>query len=175
VRRVAECAVICRGNPFLWEKQGVESVDTGTDGTPGRAQLIDSKAATLSLAVLLVRDREWAHPWVGDVLELAVDVERRNAIRRKPLGHPSLALGPAHGAGRARGAERLAGGAGSPALDFSHLAPLSPEEKQEVEDLANARVLRNCRSPPMCWPIAQAKQAGAIAFFARSTATRFGS
>jgi len=50
-------------------------------------------------------------------------------------------------------------------FDFSHLAPLSPEEKQQVEDLANARVLRNLPVTTDVLPIVQAKQAGAIAFF----------
>jgi alanyl-tRNA synthetase len=108
---------------------------------------------------------------VGDTLELAVDVERRNAIRRN---HSATHL--LHWALRTVLGEHVAqkGSLVAPErlrFDFSHLAPLSPEDKQKVEDLANLRVLRNLPVNTDVLPIAQAKQPSS----ARSTATQFGS
>jgi alanyl-tRNA synthetase len=50
-------------------------------------------------------------------------------------------------------------------FDFSHTAPLTDEEKQKVEDLVNARVRKNVATDTAVLAIADAKQAGAIAFF----------
>ena len=50
-------------------------------------------------------------------------------------------------------------------FDFSHFAPLTDEEKQRVEDLVNERVRKNVAADTAVLPIAEAKQAGAIAFF----------
>ena len=50
-------------------------------------------------------------------------------------------------------------------FDFSHDAPLTDDEKQKVEDLVNERVRRNVAADTAVLPIAEAKQAGAIAFF----------
>jgi alanyl-tRNA synthetase len=50
-------------------------------------------------------------------------------------------------------------------FDFSHTAPLTDEEKQKVEDLVNARVRQNVATDTAVLAIADAKQAGAIAFF----------
>ena len=50
-------------------------------------------------------------------------------------------------------------------FDFSHSAPLTDDEKQRVEDLVNERVRKNAAADTAVLPIAEAKQAGAIAFF----------
>ncbi len=126
--------------------------------------MIDSKRPLSPLYVHLC-EVESGRIQVGDTLELAVDVERRNAIRRN---HSATHL--LHWALRTVLGEHVAqkGSLVAPdrlRFDFSHLAPLSPEEKQKVEDLANIRVLRNLPVTTDVLPIAQAKQAGAIAFF----------
>jgi len=157
-------AVICRETPFYGE-QGGQVGDTGTaTGPQGMLKVVDSKRPLASLAVHLC-EVEKGSIHVGETLELAVDIDRRNAIRRNHsathLLHWSLrtVLGE-HVAqkGSLVAPDRLR-------FDFSHLAPLSPEEKQKVEDLANTRVLRNLPVTTDVLPIAQAKQAGAIAFF----------
>jgi alanyl-tRNA synthetase len=157
-------AVICRETPFYGE-QGGQVGDTGTaTGPQGALKVVDSKRPLSSLAVHLC-EIEKGSIRVGDTLELAVDIERRNAIRRN---HSATHL--LHWALRTVLGEHVAqkGSLVAPdrlRFDFSHLAPLSPEEKQKVEDLANARVLRNLAVTTDVLPIAQAKQAGAIAFF----------
>ena len=157
-------AVICRETPFYGE-QGGQVGDTGVaTGPQGALKVIDSKRPLSPLAVHLC-EIERGRIQVGDPLELAVDVDRRDAVRRN---HSATHL--LHWALRTVLGEHVAqkGSLVAPdrlRFDFSHLAPLSPEEKQKVEDLANARVLRNLQVTTEVLPIAQAKQAGAIAFF----------
>jgi alanyl-tRNA synthetase len=50
-------------------------------------------------------------------------------------------------------------------FDFSHFAPLSLDERRRVEDLVNAKVRANVATDTQVLPIADAKKAGAIAFF----------
>jgi alanyl-tRNA synthetase len=50
-------------------------------------------------------------------------------------------------------------------FDFSHGAPLSDDERRNVEDLVNERIRRNDAAETAVLPIGEAKQAGAIAFF----------
>ena len=73
--------------------------------------------------------------------------DRRRPARRhppQPHRHPPAALGPARGAGRARQAAGLAGGARLPALRLQPPRGAStPDELREVEELVNAEVLAN--------------------------------
>ncbi|MGO9289875.1 MAG: alanine--tRNA ligase [Polyangia bacterium] len=160
----APVAVVCRETPFYGE-QGGQVGDTGTaTGPHGALRVVDSKRPLSSLAVHLC-EIESGHIQVGDTLDLVVDVERRNATRRN---HSATHL--LHWALRTVLGEHVAqkGSLVAPErlrFDFSHLAPLSSEEKQKVEDLANTRVLHNLPVTTDVLPIAQAKQAGAIAFF----------
>ena len=157
-------AVICHETPFYGE-QGGQIGDTGTaTGPQGALRVIDSKRPLSPLYVHLC-EIESGRIQVGDTLELAVDVERRNAVRRN---HSATHL--LHWALRTVLGEHVAqkGSLVAPdrlRFDFSHLAPLSPEEKHKVEDLANLRVLRNLPVTTEVLPIALARQAGAVAFF----------
>ena len=157
-------AVIFCETPFYGE-QGGQVGDTGTaTGPQGALKVIDSKRPLSPLCVHLCEIVS-GRIQVGDTLELAVDVERRNAIRRN---HSATHL--LHWALRTVLGEHVAqkGSLVAPErlrFDFSHVAPLSPEDKQKVEDLANLRVLRNLPVNTDVLPIAQAKQAGAVAFF----------
>jgi alanyl-tRNA synthetase len=102
---------------------------------------------------------------VGDTVELIVDEERRNAIRRNHSATHLLhwALRRVLGdhvtqKGSLVAPDRLR-------FDFSHFAPLTPAERLEVEDLVNARVRANDDAQTQVLAIADAKKAGAIAFF----------
>ena len=102
---------------------------------------------------------------MGDKVKLTVDVERRDAIRRN---HSATHL--LHWALRTVLGEHVAqkGSLVAPdrlRFDFSHFAPLTADERQKVEDLVNARVLRNLPADTEVLPIAEAKSEGAIAFF----------
>jgi alanyl-tRNA synthetase len=102
---------------------------------------------------------------VGQVLALEVDGARRDAIRKN---HSATHL--LHWALRTRLGEHVAqkGSVVAPdrlRFDFSHTAPLSEDERRDVERLVNERIWRNDPVGTDDLPIEQAKQSGAIAFF----------
>ncbi len=156
--------VISRETPFYGE-QGGQVGDTGVARGPrGVFTITDTRrpVSTMSVHVGELTDGEIR---VGDTLELAVDAERRDAIRRHHSATHLLhwALGQVLGdhvaqKGSLVAADRLR-------FDFSHFGPLTVEEKRRVEDLVNARILRNAAAVTEVLPIADAKKAGAVAFF----------
>jgi len=102
---------------------------------------------------------------VGDEVELVVDEERREAIRRNHSGTHLLhwALRHVLGAhvaqkGSLVAPERLR-------FDFSHFAPLTTEERRKIEELVNERIRANVVADTQVLAMAEAKKAGAIAFF----------
>jgi alanyl-tRNA synthetase len=102
---------------------------------------------------------------VGDTVDLRVDVERRDAIRRN---HSATHL--LHWALRTVLGEHVTqkGSLVAPdrlRFDFSHFAPLTSDEKRKVEALVNARIRANAATDTQVLAIAEAKKAGAIAFF----------
>src|SRR5205814_2119655 len=102
---------------------------------------------------------------VGDTLTARVDGARRQATA---LNHSATHL--LHAALRKVLGEHVAqkGSLVAPdrlRFDFSHFQPLTVAEKQKVEDLVNARVLKNLPAETQVLAIADAKKAGAIAFF----------
>jgi len=157
-------AVICRETPFYGE-QGGQIGDTGSaTGPSGTFAVSDTKRPLSTLYVHLGQVRQ-GELRVGERLELTVDAERRDAIRRNHSATHLLhwALREVLGAHVAQKGslvtpERLR-------FDFSHLAPMTPAERQRVEDLANARVLCNVPVETEVLPVAVAKQKGAVAFF----------
>ncbi len=157
-------AVICRETPFYGE-QGGQVGDTGeATGPRGRFKVTDTKRPLAALYVHLGQIAQGSLH-VGDAIDLTVDSERRDAIRRNHSATHLLhwALRSVLGAHVAQKGslvtpDRLR-------FDFSHLAPMSPEERRRVEDLANQRVLGNLPVETEVLPIAEAKQKGAVAFF----------
>jgi alanyl-tRNA synthetase len=157
-------AVVTAETPFYGE-QGGQVGDTGTLRS-GRARLsvADVRRPVSTLWVHLVEGLD-GEVRVGDTVELVVDVERRNAIRRNHsathlLHHALRAVLGEHVAqkGSLVAPERLR-------FDFSHFAPLTADERRQVEDLVNARIRENVATDTQVLPIADAKKAGAIAFF----------
>lgn len=157
-------ALVVKETPFYGETGG-QVGDTGkATGPHGTLTITDTKRPLSGLWVHYGTVSEGIIA-VGDTLDLAIDVDRRNAIRRNHsathLLHWALrvTLGP-HVAqkGSLVTPDRLR-------FDFSHQAPLSMHERRKVEDLANEQVLQNALVDTKVLPIAQAKQLGAIAFF----------
>ena len=102
---------------------------------------------------------------VGQEATAAIDVERRDAIRRNHTGTHLL-----HWALREVLGDHVKqqGSLVAPdylRFDFSHYGPVTPEELERVEDLVNAEVLAN--EPVRAYETtkADAEQLGAIAFF----------
>ena len=159
-----DVAVVVAETPFYGE-QGGQMGDAGTMTSPkARLAVRDCKRPVATLWVHFA-EVESGELRVGDTVELTVDVERRDDIRRNHSATHLLhwALRHVLGAhvtqkGSLVAPDRLR-------FDFSHTAPLTEEEKQKVEDLVNARVRKNVATDTAVLPIAEAKQAGAIAFF----------
>ncbi len=157
-------AVVFGDTPFYGE-QGGQIGDSGlARGLGGAIEITDTRRPVSTLTVHFGQVRE-GEIRVGDVLDLAVDVARRDAIRRnhsathllhwalrKVLGDHVTQKGSLVAPDRLR-------------FDFSHFSPLTPDEKQRVEDLVGERVLRNVPSTTEVLPIAQAKSTGAVSFF----------
>jgi alanyl-tRNA synthetase len=157
-------AVIVRETPFYAE-QGGQVGDTGAaTGPQGALKVTDTKRPLSSFSVHLGEVTQGSLK-IGDILDLAIDVKHRDAIRRNHSATHLLhwALRTVLGAHVAQKGslvtpDRLR-------FDFSHLQPLSHDERRRVEDLANQRVLRNLPVETEVLPIAEAKQKGAVAFF----------
>ncbi|HVR02326.1 MAG TPA: alanine--tRNA ligase [Polyangia bacterium] len=157
-------AVVTAETPFYGE-QGGQVGDAGFLAT-GKAKLrvLDVKRPVSTLWVHLCEVTE-GELRVGDTVELVVDTKRRDAIRRN---HSATHL--LHWALRIVLGEHVTqkGSLVAPdrlRFDFSHFAPLTLEEKRRVEGLVNARVRANAATDTQVLPIAEAKKAGAIAFF----------
>jgi alanyl-tRNA synthetase len=157
-------AVITAETPFYGE-QGGQLGDSGALSSPkAKLRVRDVKRPVSTLWVHLAEVTE-GELRVGDTVELDVDVERRNAIRRN---HSATHL--LHWALRTTLGEHVTqkGSLVAPdrlRFDFSHFAPLTIEEKRKVESLVNARVRANAATDTQVLAIADAKKAGAIAFF----------
>jgi alanyl-tRNA synthetase len=157
-------AVITRETPFYGE-QGGQIGDTGSaKGPSGTFKVSDTKRPLSNLYVHLGQASQGSLK-VGDRVDLAIDVERRDAIRRNHSATHLLhwALRKVLGAHVAQKGslvtpDRLR-------FDFSHLAPMTADDLRRVEDLANEHVLRNLPVVTEVLPIAEAKQKGAVAFF----------
>jgi alanyl-tRNA synthetase len=157
-------AVVTEETPFYGE-QGGQIGDSGAITSP-RAKLnvtdVKRPVATLWVHHADVIEGELR---VGDAIELTVDAERRDAIRRN---HSATHL--LHWALRQVLGEHVTqkGSLVAPdrlRFDFSHFAPLTPDEKRKVEGLVNARIRANAATDTQVLPIADARKAGAIAFF----------
>jgi alanyl-tRNA synthetase len=157
-------AVVTAETPFYGE-QGGQVGDTGTmTAAKAKLRVLDVKRPVSTLWVHLCEVAE-GELRVGDTVELAVDAERRDDIRRN---HSATHL--LHWALRTVLGEHVTqkGSLVAPdrlRFDFSHFAPLSTEEKRKVEALVNARIRANAAADTQVLPIAEAKKAGAIAFF----------
>jgi alanyl-tRNA synthetase len=159
-----DVAVVVAETPFYGE-QGGQMGDAGTIvSAKARLNVRDCKRPVSTLWVHFV-EIEAGELRAGDAVDLAVDVERRDDIRRN---HSATHL--LHAALREVLGEHVTqkGSLVAPdrlRFDFSHSAPLSEDEKQRVEDLVNARVRGNLATDTAVLPIAEARQLGAIAFF----------
>jgi len=150
--------------PFYAESGG-QVGDTGTvTSETGRAEVLDTTYALPGLHRHLARVVEGTiEP--GELVTAAIDVERRDAIRRNHTATHLLhwALREVLGdhvkqQGSLVAPDRLR-------FDFSHYEAVTPEELTRVEDLANADILAN--QPVRHYETTKefAEQLGAIAFF----------
>ncbi len=150
--------------PFYAESGG-QVGDTGTITTPtGSAEVLDTTYALPGLRRHTARITT-GEISAGQTAHAAIDTERRAAIRRNHTGthilHWALreVLGPhVKQAGSLVAPDHLR-------FDFSHYAPVTPDEIERIEALANGEVLSN--EPVRVYETtkAEAESLGAIAFF----------
>ncbi|HEX3903169.1 MAG TPA: alanine--tRNA ligase [Polyangia bacterium] len=159
-----DVAVIVAETPFYGE-QGGQMGDAGTIASPeARLAVRDCKRPVSTLWVHFA-EVESGELRVGDEVTLAVDVERRDDIRRNHSATHLLHWALRHVLGTHVTQKGSLVAPDRLRFDFSHTAPLTEKEKQEVEDLVNARVRQNVATDTAVLAIADARQAGAIAFF----------
>ncbi|MGP8204980.1 MAG: alanine--tRNA ligase [Acidimicrobiales bacterium] len=150
--------------PFYAEAGG-QVGDTGIISTStGRARVTGTTPALPGLHRHVAVTSE-GHISAGQEAEVAVDLERRAAIRRNHTGthllHWALreVLGPhVKQQGSLVAPDRLR-------FDFTHYAPVSRAELDQVEDLVNTQILGDMAVVTEELPRAEAEAKGAIAFF----------
>ncbi len=150
--------------PFYAESGG-QVGDTGTITTPtGVLDVLDTTFALPGLRRHVARVRS-GEVNAGQPATAAIDVARRDAIRRNHTGTHVLhwALRTVLGdhvkqAGSLVAADRLR-------FDFSHYAPLTDDEIQRIEELANGETLANAPVRAYETTKDEATAMGAIAFF----------
>ncbi|MBX3126788.1 MAG: alanine--tRNA ligase [Polyangiaceae bacterium] len=160
----AEVELVVPRTPFYGESGG-QIGDAGTITTPtGSVEVRDTQKPVAGLIVhrgVVIR----GSVKIGDVASLVVDGKRREATRRNHsathLLHWALrrVIGThAQQKGSLVGPDRLR-------FDFTHTAPLSPEQLRQIEDLVNARVLANSPVRTEVLDIEAAKKRGAVMIF----------
>jgi alanyl-tRNA synthetase len=157
-------AVITAQTPFYGE-QGGQIGDSGAMASPkAKLRVTDVKRPVSTLWVHLAEVAE-GELRVGDEVTLTVDVERRDAIRRNHSATHLLHWALRHVLGEHVTQKGSLVAPDRLRFDFSHFAPLTADEKRKVETLVNARIRANAATDTQVLPIADAKKAGAIAFF----------
>ncbi|MEN3976644.1 alanine--tRNA ligase [Emcibacter sp. SYSU 3D8] len=159
-----EVAIVTNQTPFYGESGG-QMGDTGSlAGDVGTVEITDTRKMLGALHAHM--GKVHAGPVrVGDVVQMHVDVERRDRLRANHsathLAHEALrqVLG-AHVTqkGSLVAPERLR-------FDISHQAPLTPEQIALVEDKVNRQVRRNVEVTTRLMTPDEAVEAGALALF----------
>ncbi|MCY1001558.1 alanine--tRNA ligase [Myxococcus sp. MISCRS1] len=152
--------------PFYGESGG-QLGDTGDivgHGGKAKAKVLDAQRPVQGLIVHTVEITEGTFK-VGDMVQAAVDVERRKAIRANHsathLLHKALKLvlgEHVKQAGSVVAADFLR-------FDFSHFGPMTTEESEKVEDLVNGWIRDNAAAQTRVMTLEDAKKSGAVAMF----------
>ena len=151
-------------SPFYAEAGG-QIGDTGTITTPtGTVEVTDTTYALPGLHRHTFKVLEGTVE-VGQEATARIDAERRDAIRRNHTGthvlHWALREVLGHHVkqqGSLVAPDRLR-------FDFSHFEPVSAEQMQAIEDLANEEILDNAPVRHYETTMDHAREVGAIAFF----------
>ncbi|CAN5641560.1 alanine--tRNA ligase [soil metagenome] len=158
-------SILLDRSPFYAESGG-QVGDTGYLTAPGFVgEVTDTTYALPGLHRHLVRVTEGEAPAVGTTVDAAIDVQRRDAIRRNHTATHLLhwALREVLGThvkqqGSYVAPDRLR-------FDFSHFEAITPEQLRAIEDLVNHDVLANEPVRHFETTKAAAVDLGAIAFF----------
>ena len=160
----ADVAVIVDATP-VYAESGGQMADFATITTPGGEISVTDCVKTGGGHFVHVGKVVSGEVKVGQAAKIVIDSPRRTGIMRHHsathLLHMALrdVLG-AHvtQAGGAKFPDRLR-------FDFTHFAPVSPEELAKIEDIVNSAILRDLPINIEEMPIADAKAKGAVALF----------
>ena len=152
--------------PFYGESGG-QMGDTGRitgHGGKAVAQVLDATRPVSGLIVHSVEVKEGTFK-PGDMVQTAVDGERRKAIRANHsathLMHKALKMVLGDHV-------KQAGSVVAPdylRFDYSHFAVPTPEQIDEVEDLVNGWIRENAEAQTRLMKLDEAKKSGAVAMF----------
>jgi len=159
-----EGEVILDQTPFYAESGG-QVGDVGTlTSSSGVARVTDTHSPVRGVVVHKVRI-EHGQLAVGDELEARVDEERRRRIAANHTGTHILhaVLRSVLGTHVKQGGSLVA--PDRLRFDYSHFAPLTPTEIQEIEQRINAVVFKNLPVHTQVMELNDAIREGAIAFF----------
>ncbi|HEY7370746.1 MAG TPA: alanine--tRNA ligase [Polyangia bacterium] len=156
--------VVTAETPFYGE-QGGQMGDTGVLASGSAKMIVQDCVRPVSTLWVHVGEVQSGELRVGDAVDLTVDAERRDDIRRNHSATHLLHWALRHVLGEHVTQKGSLVAPDRLRFDFSHGAPLSDDEKRKVEDLVNERVRRNAATDTAVLAIADAKKAGAIAFF----------
>jgi alanyl-tRNA synthetase len=149
----------------LYGEAGGQIGDTGTlETASGRVRIEDTQKPLAGL-VIHRGTVEQGEVRAGETARIAVDVHRREAIRKNHsathLLHWALRklIGPqAQQKGSLVGPDRMR-------FDYTSNRPLSPEELRQIEDLVNARILENHPIQTEVMTMDDARKRGAMMIF----------
>jgi alanyl-tRNA synthetase len=161
-----EVELVLDRTPFYGESGGQQG-DTGRivgHGGKAVAQVQDAQRPVSGLIVHQVKVTQGTFK-VGDMVQAGVDGERRSSIRANHsathLLHKALKLVLGEHV-------KQAGSVVAPdylRFDFSHFAPMTHEQLEQVEDLVNGWVRENTEAQTRVMNLEEAKKSGAVAMF----------
>ncbi|HSP81827.1 MAG TPA: DHHA1 domain-containing protein, partial [Myxococcaceae bacterium] len=161
-----EVELVLDRTPFYGESGG-QVGDTGrmvAHGGKAVAEVQDALRPIQGLIVHKVKVTQGTFK-PGDMVQASVDGERRAAIRANHsathLLHKALKLVLGEHV-------KQAGSVVAPdylRFDFSHFAPLTPEQMEQVEDLVNGWIRENAEAQTRIMNLEDAKKSGAVAMF----------
>jgi alanyl-tRNA synthetase len=152
--------------PFYGESGGQVGDSGQVTGSGGKtvAEILDTQRPVPTLITHKAKVKQGLLK-VGDVLQLAVDGQRREAIRANHsathLLHKALKLVLGDHV-------KQAGSVVAPdylRFDYSHFAAPTSEELERVEDLVNRWIRENAEAKTEVMALADAKRSGAVALF----------
>ncbi|MBI3024233.1 MAG: alanine--tRNA ligase, partial [Candidatus Tectomicrobia bacterium] len=159
-----EAEAVLSRTPFYGESGGQEGDQGRLTWPEGSAEVLDTQKPLPDLYVHRVRVERGILA-EGQEVEARVDGERRGALR---LNHPAThllqyALRQVLGdhvkqAGSHLSPEQLR-------FDYTHFAPLTPREREAIEDIVNRRIRENAPVSTAVMPIDEALSTGATALF----------
>ncbi len=159
-----ECEVVLDRTPFYAESGG-QIGDTGVLETDNARVLVTDAVSPVSGVIVHKVLVELGTLSVGDIVDVQVDAEKRARTMANHtathLLHAALreVLGPhVKQAGSLVAPDRLR-------FDFTHFAPLSPDEVDLIERLVNTEILRNQAVDKREMSLDEALESGAMALF----------